>query len=237
MGQEPRDPKGWAARSIAEKIISVSLDMNPVKGDLDVALSVVQKSMSHQVAAHFRRLPSVIRSKLKSCGVPEESLPAADDNGHEEADDERDDDDEEDGDDDEDEDAGGEFNPGTKDTSILFSEEALLNILWGGKQNSTTHPTRRIMDKLMDKKTATELFKDNYGSFGDQARRAADAIWEEDNHNGSVSALTAGNTEFQATNLREHVREVTSYRSELYKRKDPSTSCKSAPPARTRFFA
>ncbi|KAI8347585.1 hypothetical protein B0O80DRAFT_532956 [Mortierella sp. GBAus27b] len=81
--REPTDASGWKARAIAQEIYdglkSAVGVMEPLRGDLDASLTVVQKCMSHLMAdnfrAHFKRLPLVIRQRMKACGFPEDTLP------------------------------------------------------------------------------------------------------------------------------------------------------------------
>lgn len=185
---------------------------------------------------------------MKACGFPEDTLPEiseeeSDDTSGEENTTQDDDDDDE-------EDDNGEvltdgyiikwwleycrlpssnqpvFCPvaGFKDSFLLFSEEALLNLLWGGRPNSKTHPTRVIMDKWMVKETAARLVKENYGSLfhklfiGEPATVAAKPGVRQTRYGrrtttmGQVSKVSEGHAEFQLTHLREHVDLLFAYR-------------------------
>ncbi|KAF9919261.1 hypothetical protein BGZ65_012266, partial [Modicella reniformis] len=80
---KPTNPNEWAARSIAEEIVgglkSVVRVVKPLKGDMKVALKVVQQSMAHlmdNLRAHFHLLSG---RNCRNAGVPEESLPTVED--------------------------------------------------------------------------------------------------------------------------------------------------------------
>ncbi|KAI8355920.1 hypothetical protein B0O80DRAFT_528319, partial [Mortierella sp. GBAus27b] len=271
--REPTDASGWKAKAIAQEIYdglkSAVGVMEPLRGDLDGPLTVVQQCMSHLMAdnfrAHFRRLPLVIRQRMKACGFPEDTLPEI--SGEESYDQtglkntaQYDGDDEENDDDDVGEvltngylvkwwheycrlPSGNQpvFCPvaGLKDTFLLFSEEGLLNLLWGGTKKSKTHPTRAIMDRWMSKDAAAILVKEDYGSLfhklfiGDPEQVAAKPGVRQTRYGRRTTKMglvSEGHPEFQLTHLREHVDQLFTYQYERAKLKASGDLASSSTP-------
>ncbi|KAI8361974.1 hypothetical protein B0O80DRAFT_524386, partial [Mortierella sp. GBAus27b] len=271
--REPTDASGWKAKAIAQEIYdglkSAVGVMEPLRGDLDAPLSVVQQCMSHLMAdnfrAHFKRLPLVIRQRMKACGFPEDTLPEI---SSEESYDQTGlkntaqyDDDEENDDDD---DVGEVLTNGylvkwwheycrlpsgnqpvfcpvasLKDTFLLFSEEGLLNLLWGGTKKSKTHPTRAIMDRWMSKDAAAILVKEDYGSLfhklfiGDPEQVAAKPGVRQARYGRRTTTMglvSEGHSEFQLTHLREHVDQLFNYQYERAKLKASGDLASSSTP-------
>ncbi|KAF9962823.1 hypothetical protein BGZ65_007773 [Modicella reniformis] len=179
-GTTPKAPQAVAAKEIAKNIYQELCLVLPGLGAVnpeDIPLGVPRMEMAvnihSAILTHFRRLPGLIISKMKKIGRSPETVPTlgADDD---------DPDDEEDS-----KFAAGHistwwqhimslppevrpaFTPtaGFGDTFMLFSESALIPILWGGSEKKiNSHPTRSILEaKVCTRKEAEDLAKSNYG--------------------------------------------------------------------------
>ncbi|KAF9177938.1 hypothetical protein BGZ49_005469, partial [Haplosporangium sp. Z 27] len=133
---------------------------------------------------------------------------------------------------------------GFSDTFLTFSEEAIFNLLWGGGKKGTKHPTRLIVENLMPKAVAESLVKHKPGSlffslFIGNHQQVADRHGVRQTSYGrltttieTVTEPSSGHVELQLPNLRTHVQELFSYRSELSKRKESPELVGTDPPER-----
>ncbi|KAG0283858.1 hypothetical protein BGZ98_006153, partial [Dissophora globulifera] len=171
------------AQSMYDDLCEVLPDLTPVKDDLAMALSIPQAEMAVEIRAairtHFGRMPELIVSKMKKIGrapstIPELDAEQDDDELAEDTDEEQDD--TESGEDDKYRFPPGhilkwwsylsklpsEVQPvfcptaGFSDTFKLFSENAVIALLWG----TGNTPTRRIMDTVCKKKEAQKMSDD-----------------------------------------------------------------------------